>query len=153
MEERSYGFVPLRRSEQGYELLVIRALRTGLRSFPKGHIHPNETPIQTAIRELWEETGYVPVSFWTGSQWSNDKEQAILVSTIQYRYVKHTGESGEKEVSLYMAIVEQRGEVQDHSEIEGIEWHPFHSSSLSVFQAEVKRTEFQQHILPLLAYI
>lgn len=153
MEERSYGFVPLRRSSQGFDFLVVEAAGRGFRAFPKGHWEPGETPLQTATRELLEETGCVPIEYWTGQGWSGCAEEARLVSTIQYCYTKRSGETGEKEVSLFLALVEQRGEVLDRKEIAGVEWHPFHPSSASVFSVPVKRSEFQQQILPLLSQL
>lgn len=134
-------------------MLVVQATGTGFRSFPKGHNEPGEAPIQTAIRELLEETGCVPIEYWTGQGWSRHAEEAVLVSTIQYCYTKRSGEKGEKEVSLFLALVEQRGEVLDRKEIAGVEWHPFLSDSTSVFSAPVKRSEFEQQILPLLPHL
>ncbi|KXS13003.1 hypothetical protein M427DRAFT_59108 [Gonapodya prolifera JEL478] len=68
--ERSYGFVMLRHSSlrsirltsditslDEVEVLLIHQRSGGHWSFPKGHEEPGETPIVTARRELFEETG------------------------------------------------------------------------------------------------
>lgn len=49
------GIVPVRRSASGWTFLLLRAYRYW--DFPKGELAPAEAPLQTAIRELAEETG------------------------------------------------------------------------------------------------
>lgn len=39
------------------EILVVRNVASGMWGFPKGHQEPGELPIDTALRELEEETG------------------------------------------------------------------------------------------------
>lgn len=50
----SYGAIVLEKTESDYMVLLVTGYN-GL-SFPKGHIEPGETPEQTAIREVYEET-------------------------------------------------------------------------------------------------
>ena len=53
---KSCGVIPFRRNEGEREYLIL--LQTnGCWSFPKGHMEAGETEIQTAMRELTEETG------------------------------------------------------------------------------------------------
>ncbi len=40
-----------------YEYVVVKARRTAIYSFPKGHSHANELPMECALREIEEETG------------------------------------------------------------------------------------------------
>jgi 8-oxo-dGTP pyrophosphatase MutT (NUDIX family) len=56
-QEFSYGIVPLR--EDGGHVEVLLILHRGARywTFPKGHKNPGETDLETASRELKEETG------------------------------------------------------------------------------------------------
>lgn len=54
--EVSYGIVPLRYMEGGWQILLIRH-HAGHWTFPKGHADRGESPQQTAERELREETG------------------------------------------------------------------------------------------------
>jgi 8-oxo-dGTP pyrophosphatase MutT (NUDIX family) len=42
---------------QTKEYLLVKGRETGKYSFPKGHIEPNEKPIECMLRELYEETG------------------------------------------------------------------------------------------------
>ena len=54
--EKSCGAVVYRKRHGNTEILLIKHVRSGCWSFPKGHIEPGETEIQTAIREIKEET-------------------------------------------------------------------------------------------------
>ena len=53
----SFGAVVFRRGAEEREVLMIAG--HGAWSFPKGRMEPGETPEETAVRELREETGYV----------------------------------------------------------------------------------------------
>lgn len=55
-EDFSYGIIPLRRTPQGWETLLVQH-QGGHWAFPKGHPEPGEEPHHSAIRELVEETG------------------------------------------------------------------------------------------------
>lgn len=56
-KEKSCGFVVYQRPEEGeIKYLVVRQ-GNNTWGFPKGHIENNESELQTAIRELKEETG------------------------------------------------------------------------------------------------
>ena len=45
----------------GQPLYVVVQESSGAYSFPKGHMEGTETELQTAIREIYEETGLQPV--------------------------------------------------------------------------------------------
>ena len=53
--EKSCGFVVYRDTDQGREYLIIQVSH-GEYGFPKGHVEEGETELETAIRELKEET-------------------------------------------------------------------------------------------------
>jgi bis(5'-nucleosidyl)-tetraphosphatase len=58
----SYGVIPLRKTSRGIECLLINQIdnhkkETEYWTFPKGTPEKGETPLQTAIRETWEEVG------------------------------------------------------------------------------------------------
>lgn len=53
--EKSCGAVVIRKNENKVETLIIQMLG-GHWSFPKGHVEESETEIETALREIKEET-------------------------------------------------------------------------------------------------
>ena len=57
----SAGVVPLRRTAQGWRVLVLRAYKNW--DFPKGRVEAGEEPIDAARREATEETGLTDLDF------------------------------------------------------------------------------------------
>lgn len=55
--EKSCGALVFRERGGKLELLLIRHRFGGHWSFPKGHVEAGENEQQTALREVWEETG------------------------------------------------------------------------------------------------
>lgn len=55
--EKSCGAVVVNHTSQGRKILLIKNRNAKYWSFPKGHIETGESEIQTAIREVKEETG------------------------------------------------------------------------------------------------
>lgn len=57
VNEKSCGAIVYRKHHGNTEILLIKHINSGHWSFPKGHVEPNETEVQTAQREIKEETG------------------------------------------------------------------------------------------------
>ena len=57
--EKSCGALVYRLEGEKLMLLLLRHRHGGHWSFPKGHVEGNETEVQTALREVREETGLV----------------------------------------------------------------------------------------------
>ncbi len=55
--EKSCGAVVFRKYHGNTELLLIKHTMGGHWAFPKGHVEGAETEIETALREIKEETG------------------------------------------------------------------------------------------------
>jgi 8-oxo-dGTP pyrophosphatase MutT (NUDIX family) len=55
--EKSCGAIVFRTRQNVYEFLLIKHRKGGHWGFPKGHVEEAETEHQTAIREVYEETG------------------------------------------------------------------------------------------------
>ncbi len=52
------GGIPVRRDDDGWSVLLVRSRKDpSVWVFPKGHIEPGETAIDTALRETFEEAG------------------------------------------------------------------------------------------------
>lgn len=64
-KEKSCGAIVFRRLKNNIEVLIIKHKNGGHWSFPKGHVEGDETELETARREIKEETG-IDVSFVTG---------------------------------------------------------------------------------------
>ena len=54
---KSFGVIPIFKDSHGYKILIVKNNQGGHWGLPKGTPEINEKPIQTAQRELFEETG------------------------------------------------------------------------------------------------
>ena len=54
--EKSCGAIVNRKFHGNTEILLIRHIKSGYWSFPKGHVEGDETEEQAALREILEET-------------------------------------------------------------------------------------------------
>lgn len=57
--ELSCGAIVFTRQDGVCRYLIVQS-REGWYGFPKGHAEPGETQEETALREIWEETGIRP---------------------------------------------------------------------------------------------
>lgn len=58
--EHSAGAVVFTRSAGEPRFVVVESLRSGIHGFPKGRMEEGETDLETALREVREETGLTP---------------------------------------------------------------------------------------------
>jgi 8-oxo-dGTP pyrophosphatase MutT (NUDIX family) len=132
VREFSAGGVVLRRSPQGWRIAVIEPQREAwvagskgqkvqklLLALPKGLVDPGETPEQTAIREVFEETGLIATTI-------------TKLTDIKYVYIRSWGD-GEKVfkiVSFYL-LKYKAGKIGDITEDMKIEVKRAHWMSIS----------------------
>jgi len=55
-KEKSCGAIVYRKYHGNTEILLIKHIKSGYWSFPKGHMEEGETEVETALREIFEET-------------------------------------------------------------------------------------------------
>lgn len=89
----SAGVIPLRRTPQGWRLLVLRAYANW--DFPKGMVGPDEDPLDAARREATEETGLTDLSFPFGEDY---RETLSYASGKVARY--YLAQTAEETISL-----------------------------------------------------
>jgi len=98
--EQTIVIVPTRRGAQGQKVLAL----------PKGHVDPGETPDQTALREVREETGV-------------DATLVEKLGEVRYFY-QRSGKRIFKRVTFYL-FEYLGGSLDDHDdEVEEARWMP-----------------------------
>ena len=121
-KDQSYGIIPLRFQGSYWEVFLVQH-QAGHWSFPKGHQDPGETPLQTAERELKEETGLLILRVLTPEPLKE-----------QYSFI-HKGKKIDKTVDYFLALVEGDVTIQQ-IEIKDSQW-------LSIIDAQ-KRITFKE---------
>lgn len=115
MQEKSCGAVVHRERDGTREYLIIRH-NGGHWSFPKGHVEHNETEVETAMREILEETGLT-----------------TEINTDFRRVVTYTPKNGViKDVVFFLASVTGGTEHAQEEEIAQLEWLPFETACSTV---------------------
>ena len=110
IHDASFGVVPFKEIDGVWNVFLI-CHHDGHWAFPKGHAEENESPLQAAQRELFEETG-LTVSKWISKD--------LIVEQYQFH---RDGQRVRKEVSYYIAEV-QGNEVLQKEEIKDSLWLP-----------------------------
>lgn len=64
-KQYSYGAIVVRQEKGNLIYLLVKNFR-GEWGFPKGHKEKNEKPLDTAMREIWEETSIKDLKFAPG---------------------------------------------------------------------------------------
>lgn len=108
--EHSYGIIPLKKKEGVWNVLLVQ-LHAGHWGFPKGHPNNHETTLDTAQRELFEETGLTVAKL-------------LSDQTLDESYFfKFQGDLIQKKVTYYIAEV--KGHVKKMvEEIKDVKWVP-----------------------------
>lgn len=111
--EHSYGIIPIHRTEQGIEVFVVHQRGSAgdtLWTFPKGKEEEGETPIETALRELKEETGLVV-----------DTPNEARPYPIEYTFVRD-GTQIEKVTTYFVGYAIDRAHTLQEEEIIDAKW-------------------------------
>ena len=104
IQEKSCGAVVFTR-RYGEIMFVIVQEASGAYSFPKGHVEGNETEMQTAAREIREETGLRPV-FVPGFREADEYDLSEKPGTHK-QVVYYLAEYGDE------AFIPRQGEIEN----------------------------------------
>ncbi|MBI5346748.1 MAG: NUDIX domain-containing protein [Chlamydiae bacterium] len=107
MIDESFGVIPLQKRETGWQLFIVFHKSGKYWGFPKGHANPEESHLDSALRELKEETNL-------------DFERSILETPFveKYEYV-YQGKKIFKTVLYYLIEVKGTIKLQKEEIIDG----------------------------------
>ncbi len=63
---KSYGLIPIFKSKSNFYIVIVKNSKSGYWGLPKGTPEKGEKPIDTAKRELFEETGIKEIEIKNG---------------------------------------------------------------------------------------
>ena len=106
LHEKSCGAIVYRRFHGNIEILLIKHVNSGHWSFPKGHVEGDETELETARREIKEETGLDVILDQTFRE------------TVSYSPKRDT----QKVVVYFLALARNYDYVPQEEEIAEIRW-------------------------------
>ena len=128
-------------NDDSTKVIVMFSEKAGYWGFPKGHIDTGETPEETAVREVNEETG-LEIELVSGE-----------VTTVRYSH-----KNGE-EIELYMFIAKSKNDSTLHIENDGdkLEWIDYrevgeHLTYNNLKEAYKKILPVLEGIIPKLSY-
>jgi bis(5'-nucleosidyl)-tetraphosphatase len=104
VKEICFGIIPLRQNLGGWQVFLVKHKKGDYWSFPKGHHHPNEDAMQTAKRELFEETNlqvlhWLPVKQLT-ERYYFQRESQQIDKTVTYFIAEVGGEFKPQKVEI-----------------------------------------------------
>jgi 8-oxo-dGTP pyrophosphatase MutT (NUDIX family) len=110
---KSFGIIPIFKDKGDYKILIVQNSKGGHWGLPKGTPEKGEKPLQTATRELFEETGLKDVKV------TSDK---IFSETYSFEMY---GITYEKTNEYFICFVDQMTKGTDLDEIDEIRWVTF----------------------------
>ena len=114
-KEFSYGAVIYKKIDEHTLFLLVYSNRNKTWGFPKGHIEPDETTENAALREIKEETGLTQLRIIDGFRQEN------IYSTLSNRG-QYKGQPIEKHSIYFLCETAQTSIVVDQHEISDYRW-------------------------------
>jgi bis(5'-nucleosidyl)-tetraphosphatase len=134
----SYGIIPVYKSKDDFYILCVKNQKSGQWGLPKGTPEKNETSIETAKRELREETGIKNIKICGGK-------------TFQEKYSFEEGGITHNKTNIYyFGFVDEMIDKQDNlDEIDETQWIKIEEAeNFFVFQNIIDLTkELHQYLL------
>lgn len=127
--EKSCGAVVLRNIESKLEVLLVEQ-RAGHCGFPKGHVENNETEIETAIREVKEETN-IDIEIIEGFR-----------EVTHYSPFKNTS----KEVVFFLGKPLNFDKEKQEEEINIVDWYSIEDALVNKITHEVNREKLEKAV-------
>ncbi|MCD7741065.1 MAG: NUDIX domain-containing protein [Ruminococcus sp.] len=106
LHEKSCGGIVYRKYHGNTEILLIKHLNSGHWSFPKGHVEEGETEIETAMREIKEETGM----------------DVMIDPTFRELVTYNPKKDTQKVVVYFVAMAKKGSPVAQENEIAEVKW-------------------------------
>lgn len=111
---KSIGIIPIFKDKDGYKILIVQNSKGGHWGLPKGTPEKGEEPLQTATRELFEETGLKDVKV----------EEGQVFIEPPYSFEMY-GITYEKTNSYFICFVDEMTKGNELDEIDEIRWVTF----------------------------
>ncbi|MGV8085851.1 MAG: bis(5'-nucleosyl)-tetraphosphatase [Candidatus Bilamarchaeum sp.] len=108
--EKSCGIVLFSYNHLSERRFLVLRYQEGHWDFPKGHVEPNESEQETALRELFEETGIKEIDFI-----GNFRER------VEYSFIMK-GKKITKEVLYFLAKTDNLEQIKLSNEHLSFEW-------------------------------
>jgi tRNA nucleotidyltransferase (CCA-adding enzyme) len=110
IKEKSCGVIVVLRKDNNEDKFLIIQQASGHWGFPKGHIEEGETSIETAMRELVEETGITEIEF------------AKLPRITDFYIVNKGDKKYDKTVEYFVAFATDDKVTIQEKEIQNYKW-------------------------------
>jgi len=110
VEAKSYGVIPIFKSKEGFYILLVKNSKGGHWGLPKGTPEKDEKPIDTAKRELAEETGIRDI-------------EIKIEPTLEEKYdFEQDGIQYTKTNTYYLGFVDDMTKGNQLDEIDELKW-------------------------------
>ena len=104
MREQSFGIIPLKKENSSWMVFLVLLKKGGHWGFPKGHANLGETPLETAKRELQEETGLLVEEVLHNEpiveSYQFYKEKTLVLKEVSYFLSRVKGEIQLQEIEI-----------------------------------------------------
>ncbi len=104
-QEKSCGAIVWRKNSNKIEFLLLKHKNGEHWAFPKGHVEKNETELETAKREILEETSLSPVideNFRESVSYSPKKN--VIKEVVYFSALCESGEFSAQEIEIKKII-------------------------------------------------